>query len=65
MSCAALQLALRVNVLEMQADVLLGRLEQLRHVLLGQPDGLALKPHIDLKLSVLGLVDEELAAGRG
>jgi len=34
LSCAALQFALRVNVLEVQADVLLGRLEQFRHVLL-------------------------------
>ena len=34
MSCLKLQFTLGVNVLEMQADVLLGRLEQLGHVLL-------------------------------
>jgi len=61
-SCSQLQLTLCVDVLEMQADVLLGRLEQLRHVLLRKPDGLALEPHVELQLPVLCLVNEELAA---
>ena len=47
----------------MQADVLLGGLEQLRHLLLGEPDGFAFEPHIDLQLPVRGLINEELAAG--
>jgi hypothetical protein len=48
----------------MQADVLLGRLKQLCHVLLRQPDCLTLKAHIDLQLPVLRLVNEELSALR-
>ena len=63
-SCLKLQFTLCVNVLEMQADVLLGRLEQLRHVLLRQPDRLALKPHVDLQLPVFRLVNAELSARR-
>jgi hypothetical protein len=47
----------------MQADVLLGGLEQLRHVLLREPDGFVLEANVELKFSVLGLVDEELSAG--
>jgi len=49
----------------METNVLLGRLKQLRHVLLREPDGLALKPHVDLQFPVLRLVNEELAARRG
>jgi len=55
-SCLKLQFTLSINVLEMQADVLLGRLEQLGHVLLCQPDCLPLEPHVDLQLPVLRLV---------
>ena len=47
MSYPARQFALRVNVLEVQADVLLGRLEEFRHVLLREPHGFALEPHIN------------------
>ena len=65
MSCPALQLAFRVNVLQVQADVLLGRLEQLRHVRLREPDGFALEAHVNLQLPVFRLIDEELAARRG
>ncbi len=46
------------------ADVLFGGLEQVGHVLLGEPDGLALQPDINLHLAVFGLIDEELALGR-
>lgn len=47
----------------MLPDVLLGRLKQLRHVLLREPDGFALEAHVDLQLTVRRLVNEELAAG--
>ena len=49
----------------MLPDVLFGRLKQFRHVLLREPDGFALEPHVEPQLPVLGLVNEELAAGRG
>ena len=49
----------------MLPDVLLGGLEKLRHVLLRKPDRLALEPHINFQFPVLGLVNEELAAGSG
>ena len=44
--------------------LVLHRLEQLRHVRLGKPDGLAFKAHVELQLPVLRLIDEALAAGR-
>jgi hypothetical protein len=37
------------------------RLEQFRHELLTQPDGLILEPDLDLCLPVLGLVKDQLA----
>jgi len=63
-SCRPLQLPFVVDVADVQADVLLRGLEQVRHVLLGEPDGFALEAHVDLQLPVLRLVDQELAAGR-
>jgi hypothetical protein len=42
------QLALFIDVLKVQADVLLGRLKRLRHVLLREPNSFAFEPHIDL-----------------
>ena len=44
----------------MKTDILLCRLKQLSHVVLRQPDSLALKADIELKASILGAVDEEL-----
>src|SRR5712692_7005507 len=40
-----LQFTLLVKVSQMQADVLLGGLKQLRHLVLSQPDRLVLKAH--------------------
>ena len=40
-SCLGLQFLFLKQVLDVQADVLLGRLEQVSHLGLGQPDRLA------------------------
>ena len=48
----------------MHADVGHAGLKQRRHVLLGEPDTLALETHIELQLPVLGLIYEKLAARR-
>lgn len=45
----------------MQAYVLLCRLKQLRHMVLRQPDSLALKADIEFKPAILGAIDEELS----
>ena len=50
MSCPALQFALFIDVLEMQADVLLGRLEKLRHALLREPHGVPIE-RVDAEVS--------------
>ena len=49
--------------MNVQADVLLRGLKQRSHVLLREPDCFTLEPHVDLQLSILGLVNEELAFG--
>jgi len=41
-------------------DVLLGRLKQIGHELLAEPDGFALKAILELDRAVLGFVDQEL-----
>ena len=56
------------NVLNMKADVLLGRLEEVGQCPLGKPDGIVLQPHFDAGDAILGLVEEHLTrwfAGRG
>ena len=63
MSCPALQFTLLINVPKVQADVLLGRLKQVSHVLLGQPDGFILKPDLNFYLPVFWGIDKELAFG--
>lgn len=57
MSCPALQLALLVNVLEMQADVLLGCLKKLRHVLLREPEAFARLAWFTVFFATLRLCD--------
>ena len=47
----------------MLPDVLLGRLEKLRHVLLREPDGFVLKPALDARSAILGLVEDEVGIG--
>lgn len=64
MSCLRLQLALTVNVLQVQADVLLGGLEKLRHLLLRKPDGFILQSNVNFHLPVFGAIDEKLAFRR-
>ena len=64
-SSRELQFALSVDVLKVEADILLGGLEEFRHELLGEPDGFAFQAYFEFEFSVWGLVDEELAAGRG
>jgi hypothetical protein len=44
---------------------LFARLKKCRQVLLRKPDCLALELHINFQLPVFGLVNEELATGRG
>ncbi len=49
----------------MLADILFAGLEQIRNVLLRQPDRLVFEPDFDFHPSVFGGIDEELAlAGR-
>lgn len=45
----------------MQTYVLLARLEQLCHSLLGQPDGFILKSDIDFHQAIFSLVNEKVA----
>ena len=45
----------------MLSDILFGGLKQFSHKLLGQPDRLIRQAHIDLDLTVLGFIYEELA----
>ena len=66
--CLGTQFALLENILNVQADILFGRLEQFRHRPLGKPDGIAFKPHLDTGDAILRLVQNYLAgwfAGRG
>jgi hypothetical protein len=44
----------------MQADVLLGGLEKLRHLLLRQPDGFILEPALDARAAILRLVEDQV-----
>lgn len=45
-SCPLIQFATRINVLEMQSDIVSRASKQRRHLTLRQPDGLVLKPHV-------------------
>lgn len=46
----------------MQADILLGRVKQLRQIGLGQPDGAVNRPQADLRAPVFGLIKDHFAA---
>jgi hypothetical protein len=48
-------------VLDVQADVLLAGLEQLRQLRLWQPERFLVQPHVDLDAPVLGFIDQKLA----
>jgi hypothetical protein len=58
-----IKLSFGVDVLDVEADVLLGGLEQLSHGLLGQPHGLAVEADVDLEPASLVGIDKELTQG--
>ncbi len=60
-SCRLLQLPLGVHVLEVESDVVGGRVEQLGHLLLRQPDGVVLKPDVESHLTVRRLVEDDVS----
>lgn len=60
-SCRFRQLPFLEDVLDVQADVLLGGLEQLRHLNLIQPDRAVLGVQLDFRLSVLGTVNNQFS----
>jgi len=65
-SCLRRQFAFLVDVLNVQADVLLAGLEQLGQFRLRQPERFLVQPHVDLDAAIFGLIDQELAfAGYG
>ena len=61
--CRPLQLALIVDIPDVETDVLLRRLKQLGHLGLAQPDGLLLEPDLDARLEVRRRVEEQLRSG--
>lgn len=54
-----MQLVLLEYVDNVLTDVLLGRLRQLRHLALRQPDGFPLHPHFKARAAVVGLVQNQ------
>ena len=63
MGCFRLQFSLLKNILNVEADVLLGGLKQISHVLLRQPDALIFQSDFNLHPSVFRAIDEELTLG--
>jgi len=57
-----LELALLVEVPDVEADVLLRRLEEFGHLGLAEPDGLVLQAHLDAQALVGGRVEQEFGA---
>ena len=62
-SCRWVQLTVLEQVLQMQRDVLLGGVEQLRHLRLRQPHRLAISPQLDPAAPVFGGVEDQLTHG--
>src|SRR5882672_2351546 len=60
-SCRLAQLALREDILQVQADIVGGCIEQLGHLALGQPDSFPIQAHADLGLTLLVLINQDLA----
>jgi hypothetical protein len=58
-SCRTVQLLFIKDVLQVQADILPGRLKKLGHVLLGQPNRLVFQLHVQPGAAVLGLVEDD------
>ena len=63
MSCRQRQFTFLEDVLEVQADVLLSGLEQLRHLRLRQPRGFALELDFQTGFPVSRLVKDDLGIG--
>jgi len=61
--CRLLQLAVRIDVLQVHQHVLGRRLEQLRHLPLGQPDLVAVELDLHPDAAVGRFVDADLTAG--
>ena len=59
--CHLVQFTLRIDVLDVLDDVASGRLEQLRHLLLRQPDSLVRDAHVDFGKPVFGLIYDNFA----
>jgi hypothetical protein len=60
--CRGVQLALREDVLDVQTDILLRGLKQLRQENLCEPDSPAIKADLEAALPVLYLVEDDLGA---
>jgi len=59
-SCGGVELGVGVDGLEVLVDVRDGRLEELGHLGLGEPDGVGVEADLDARAAVLGLVEDEL-----
>lgn len=57
--CLPAQLTIFVDVLEVQADIVVTDVEQLGHLALAEPDGLMLGTQLDLAFAVFGGVEDQ------
>ena len=64
-SCRRVQLRIFEDVLQVQGNVLLGGVKEFRHLQLGKPDGLLLRPQLDLAAPVFGGVQNQVVHGAG
>lgn len=58
-NCRRVQFPVREDVLQVQGDVLLRGIEEFRHFELRQPDGLLLRPQLDLAATDFGGVEDD------
>ena len=58
--CRRIQLPVREEVFQVQGDILLGGIEEFRHLKLRQPNGLILGAELDLAPAVFRGVEDEL-----
>lgn len=63
-SCLPRQLAFTEYVPQVKTDVLLGRLEKLSHLVLAQPDGIALERHLDRRAMTLAPIDDNSSSAQ-
>lgn len=64
-SCGGVQFAVLEDVLQVQRDVLLRGIEELGHFQLREPDGLLLRPQLDLGSTVVRGVENQVGHGGG